>query len=1184
MKYSLLLLFILAVATKVCFAGTGHQLKQELSYYIDKTRSLTLDKVISPNFDKNFKKNGNRVLVFSYEASQNVIWTKFNIDYPINPHSQWFLWIEFPYIMKMDYFIRDRLNGQIIKQGRLGSLLPFNQREFEDNNFGIELPPSPSNKLQVILRVANEGVIVKLPIWIHTVQSLVAHKFSLRLFLGIIYGSLLIMFLYNLFIFISIKEKSYLYYLLLILNLTVVVTSTDALGYQYIWSSFPMIQKYLQSISSCTTLATLLLFTRSFLGITPSLFPRLSKTISLGILSTFVLILLLLSNLNRFLVLTNVLALFTLVIVLIASLNLWQKKAAKLYLLSWGSFLSGMLLFTFTNLSIWDTPDYFKFSMHVGVVFQLALLSIALADRLNTLQKEKEEAQSLAIESLKKMDKLKDDFISNTSHELRTPLNGIIGIASSLLDGVAGKVNESMHQNLSLIVKSGRRLSNLVNDLLDFSKLKNTSLKLNTSPISVHQAVESALSMYQVLVGDKRLRLENKCSSDLWVLADEDRFMQILTNLIGNAIKFTKEGEILITAEPQEAFAQISIKDSGIGIDPKDQARVFHSFEQVDGSTERHFGGTGLGLSITKQLVELHEGTIDLKSEVGVGSTFTFTLPLAEAEEDQKVRKVISTSPSINSTISIKEKNQDALFTVWAVDDEPINLQVLANLLQPQGYAFKAIESGTTALAELEGSPLPDLILLDIMMPELSGFDVCTEIRKKWNHNKLPIIMITAKNQTEDLVKGFKVGANDYVFKPFVKEELLARIKTQLGLQKLNHRLEVILNSTKDMAVIRQLLDVTKEAVKAMTLEFPTLKNQPVAFVSSQKDAFDIYNLNKEIPLEEEIIEIVKTEPEESLRHENLLVIPASWGDCRLGYLVFELKESASFSYEDLTFLNTLAYSLGLSISNIGYMEETAEKARMEKDMDAAKEVQNSFFPSPINLADLEIIASCQMADKTGGDLYQYYFHEETKVIDLFMGDVTGHGIPAALVTGAAFGSFMTTEKLSSQIKMSGKDRLMSIASSMNYTINSAKEKNMTLCMLSLNLETGLLHYLNAGHLPVYWIEKESQEIKTLHRPNHYLGDSEIQSSWPVDTFQLQPGDKLCLFSDGLIENALPDKKPLRIFRIKKFLKQDVGVQELHQTICEKAAEHMGVKNLSDDVTLIVCQWKGNYKETPLSG
>jgi len=259
-------------------------------------------------------------------------------------------------------------------------------------------------------------------------------------------------------------------------------------------------------------------------------------------------------------------------------------------------------------------------------------MAVQLQDSFQNL-----EAKNAELEHL---DKLKDEFLANTSHELRTPLNGMIGISESMIDGATGKLTEIQERNLWMVAQSGHRLSNLVNDILDFSKLKHKRIDLQLKPVSLRDLVEVVLTLSQSLVGTKQLSLINEVSSDLPAAhADENRLQQILYNLVGNAVKFTRSGTVKVSAEvlppsaeQESSVLAVTIADTGIGIPEEKLERIFEAFEQAEGSTGREFGGTGLGLAVTKQLVELHHGKLTVTSTVGAGSQFTFTLPVAQGK------------------------------------------------------------------------------------------------------------------------------------------------------------------------------------------------------------------------------------------------------------------------------------------------------------------------------------------------------------------------------------------------------------------------------------------------------------------------------------------------------------------------------------------------------------------------
>ena len=434
-----------------------------------------------------------------------------------------------------------------------------------------------------------------------------------------------------------------------------------------------------------------------------------------------------------------------------------------------------------------------------GAIF-LLLLSIggSLWFRSHRMQR----LAQLEQERLQKIDQIKDQFLANTSHELRTPLNGIIGLAESLFDHADNKLQE---ENLSMIISSGRRLSSLVDDILDFSRLKNHQIHLQLKPLDPHALVESVLNLNSPLADKKNIRLENRIPRDMpAMMADENRMQQILHNLIGNAIKFTEQGWISISAhledskpensskpEDQRQMVVFAVSDTGIGIPKEKLGDIFKEFQQADGSISREHSGTGLGLSISTQLINLHGGKLWVESEEGKGSTFFMSIP-----STQKAAQTLSASPKLSSRplalVNGKNKGEivikegSGLFNILIVDDEPINQQVFQSHLIGQPFSITSAMNGEEAIAMIRAGKKFDMVLLDIMMPRMSGYEVCSLIREEYMPSELPVIMVTAKNQVQDLVQGLSTGANDYLAKPFSKDELLARVKTHLNLHTIN--------------------------------------------------------------------------------------------------------------------------------------------------------------------------------------------------------------------------------------------------------------------------------------------------------------------------------------------------------------------------------------------------------------
>ena len=390
-------------------------------------------------------------------------------------------------------------------------------------------------------------------------------------------------------------------------------------------------------------------------------------------------------------------------------------------------------------------------------------------------------------------DELKDEFLSNTTHELRTPLHGIIGITESLLSGVAGNLPNPVLFNLRLIISSGKRLLRLIDDILDFSRLQHGELVLQKQVVALHEQVQAVFHIFQPVIANKPLKLVSQLDLQAqWVEVDPDRLQQMLYNLIGNAVKYTERGQVTISSEMQGRMVAISVIDTGAGIAAEEQQYVFESFAR--GRMAGQAGsGTGLGLSITRQLVELHGGKIWIESEPGQGTKIGFTLPVASAAPMPQANPLPSVPHaadvrvhSLQDIVPVMSDKQE--HTILAVDDEMVNLQVLINHLTQHGFRVVEAQDGVEALSLLQEGLKPDLIILDIMMPKMSGLEVCRAIRTIHSPNQLPIILLTAA--AKDLQEGLESGANDYLTKPVAKHELLARVRTLIELKQAHNQLE----------------------------------------------------------------------------------------------------------------------------------------------------------------------------------------------------------------------------------------------------------------------------------------------------------------------------------------------------------------------------------------------------------
>jgi len=357
----------------------------------------------------------------------------------------------------------------------------------------------------------------------------------------------------------------------------------------------------------------------------------------------------------------------------------------------------------------------------------------------------------------KEVDRMKTEFISITSHELRTPLASIKQAVALMINQVAGPVSEGQGEFLDIARRNTERLAMLINSLLDLSKIESGRMELERTKFEIDKIVEETAATLRPLAEDNKIELKCILFRNLpQIEGDKARVAQVLVNLISNALKFTPSGGVITISTSlcgqDNNFAQISVQDTGVGIDRKDFDKLFQKFKQLDSSFSRKAGGTGLGLAISKQIVELHGGRIWVESELDKGSTFHFTLPLAAGEKNINGKKIL------------------------VIDDEA---DICANVkasLEASDFQVLTAFSGHDGIVKAR-EYMPDLIILDLMLPVMDGFEVSKRLKADPYTSSIPIVVLTALDEEESIKWAFSAGVSGYLMKPFEEDALLSMVK-----------------------------------------------------------------------------------------------------------------------------------------------------------------------------------------------------------------------------------------------------------------------------------------------------------------------------------------------------------------------------------------------------------------------
>jgi signal transduction histidine kinase/DNA-binding response OmpR family regulator/CHASE3 domain sensor protein len=391
-----------------------------------------------------------------------------------------------------------------------------------------------------------------------------------------------------------------------------------------------------------------------------------------------------------------------------------------------------------------------------------------LSDQLQARQTEIEAKNR----DLERADQMKSEFLANMSHELRTPLNAIIGFSELLQEQFYGPLNTEQDEYLTNIRTAGEHLLGLINDILDLSKIEAGKMELDREELDLPRVLESSITIVKEKAHNRGVQVHVDAGDTGTITADARKLKQILFNLLSNAVKFTPSGgAVSLTAHTEGAMVEIAVTDTGAGISAEDQRKLFREFMQVDGSLSRRHEGTGLGLALTKRLVELHGGTIGVRSVLGAGSTFTVRMPIARTE-DSELRTEHPSIPAQSSVLS--PQSCRATPRILVIEDDDPTAELIAAHLESAGYETARACNGEEGL-RMARDLKPDGITLDLLMPVMDGWTFLQESSADAELARIPVIVVSL---ADDLTHGYSLGASAVLGKPIRRDELYAALNT----------------------------------------------------------------------------------------------------------------------------------------------------------------------------------------------------------------------------------------------------------------------------------------------------------------------------------------------------------------------------------------------------------------------
>lgn len=791
----------------------------------DPTGELTIDDVTKPVMQGRWFQSKWDVPNFGFTNSS--YWFRVSI----NNHgiiNEYILELSWHLIDLFELYYKDKSNSftQIVS----GNIVKNKSESKKNKYYTYKIPFHTEN--QIIYIKLKSDYTIQLPL---ELLSLNYHDISERrdsYILGGFIGILIVMIFYNFFIFISIKDISYLLYILYITSQLIYNLLYTGIGGELFGMSDPIFYKIVFPLSLIFVTITALLFVSNFLNMKKNkgkIYFSFFVIIYISILN----IVLPLIGLGLYCVIIQnaLISIGTILIIISSGYLSITNRPARIFLISWTVLLSGAIIVILKNYGIIPYNDFTNNYVYLATIIETVLLSFALADRINIMKQEKEEAQSEALriqkeatetlelkvtertteladanEKLRELDKAKTDFFANISHELRTPLTLILAPVEEALSG--RELNKNI---LEMVRRNALDLLSLINGLLEMSRITAGKHKLNIAETDLSELVKQFCGGMESAAKLKEIELRCRAEKPVTIYADRDRLSNIISNFFSNSFKFTEPGgKIEVAVKSENNHAIIEFRDTGCGITGDKLGTIFERFTQADTGSTRKYEGTGIGLSIVKELVELHGGEVSVESRCAEedaenhGTLFTVKFPFGKEHfEERDDVEFISTGEKIPVIIphvrgvelprGTEERLLDALSetapAILVVEDNSDLRSLLVNMLSVS-YIVHEASNGIEAVKILESTDEIDLVLSDIMMPGMDGHELLKWIRGNERLEGLPVLLLTARADLFMRIEGLDLGATDYVTKPFNSDELLLRIKNQMELKLLRNKTE----------------------------------------------------------------------------------------------------------------------------------------------------------------------------------------------------------------------------------------------------------------------------------------------------------------------------------------------------------------------------------------------------------
>jgi signal transduction histidine kinase/CheY-like chemotaxis protein len=626
--------------TSVTADDISINLGPDIQWVKDNTNSLTLEHVQRLPQEA-FSKGSQYIFNRGYTSSG--YWLRFRLNIPKElTNSPWLLEIPFPLLDYVALYSPDKNNAYSVII--TGDRRPFSQRDLDTTDFVFKLTPEQEDNVYYLHVKTKDSLQVPLHLW--HVDHFPKHNAYVNGLQGIYFGIMIVMILYNLFIYLSVRERSYLYYISYISTFTLFQASIQGFSFEYLWPNETRWANISIPFLGVLSLFFASLFARNILQ-THLFIPKFDKVLILiaaSLFCTLPVVLFADYDVGIIVALFCTFIFFNLVLVTSCLTAFKGNRIAKVFVVAWAIFLVSGVISMLGVLNVLPLKYSSLVALQIGSAIEVILLSLVLADRINIIKKEKVEIEEKSRETLlqanielENSNRLKDEFIATISHEIRTPMNGVLGSAQLLLDT---QPNDYQLLYIDTINRSGQTLLEIINNILDYSKIEADKLELEPIEFELEEMVNESVEIFSILARQNNVKLFVRIhrNAPKRIISDPVRFKQILLNLISNAFKFTSRGQVVVNVQLSENSNNklyIEVEDSGCGLTYQQQNILFQPFVQVDSSSSRKKGGAGLGLAISKRLTRLMQGDIGVHSLPGKGAKFWFTATIKIIEKER---------------------------------------------------------------------------------------------------------------------------------------------------------------------------------------------------------------------------------------------------------------------------------------------------------------------------------------------------------------------------------------------------------------------------------------------------------------------------------------------------------------------------------------------------------------------